>query len=107
MKDAVLFVFLFALYFVLALNWTRAGSGTQVSMLGWAELGYNLVLFFGAATLARWSVMAFKARAAGLMQGQKIVGVEEATADSVIDVVQPKKLTRETEKPKLKRRRRF
>lgn len=105
MKDIVAYVFLFALYFTLALNWVGGGKLAHGEMLGWSALGQNLLLFAAAATLARWSILAFKPRRNALRKGQKIVGVEEPAPDSVIDVVQPQNLKRETQKPKLKRRR--
>lgn len=106
MKDVVFYVFLFALYGVLALNYL-SGQGTAEQVLTWKTLGLHLALFAGVATLARWSVMAFKRRADRLLKGQQIVGVEEGEADHVIDVLKPAVLKREEKKPRLKRKRRF
>ncbi len=107
MKDVVIYVFLFALYAVIALQYFGGDAQSRSATPSWQTLGHNLLLFAAAAALARWSVIAFKRRPQRLIDGQKIVGIEEATAESVLDVVQPKLLKRETQKPKLKRRRRL
>lgn len=107
MKDVILYVLLFGLYASLALFFFGGDAAARSAAPSWQTLGNNLVLFAAAAAVARWSVMAFKPRAPRLIEGQKIVGVEEAGPDTVLDVVQPKILKRETQKPKLKRRRRL
>ncbi|AFM14462.1 hypothetical protein [Turneriella parva] len=107
MKDVILYVFLFGLYAVLGLLFFGGDAAARAAAPTWQALGQNLVLFGCAAAVARWSVMAFKPRAHRLLDGQKIVGIEEAGPDTVLDIVQPKTLKRETQKPKLKRRRRI
>lgn len=107
MKDALFYVFLFGLYALLGVLFFGGDAAQRAAAPSWQTLGHNLLLFGSAAALARWSVMAFKPRPQRLLEGQKIVGIEESAADTVLDVVQPKTLKRETQKPKLKRRRRF
>lgn len=107
MKDVALYVFLFGLYAVLGLLFFGGDAAARSAAPSWQTLGHNLMLFGGAAAVARWSVMAFKPRPQRLLGGQKIVGIEETGADTVLDIVQPKVLKRETQKPKLKRRRRI
>lgn len=105
MKDVLFYVFLFGVYGILALQWLAGQNTGEDSVLTWKSLGLHACLFIAVATLARWSVMAFKRRADRLLKGQKIVGIEEGEADHVIDVLKPAALKRETKKPKLKRRR--
>lgn len=107
MKDVVLYVILFAVYGVLALNYQAGQNTGSEPVLTWKTLGMHMVLFAAVATLARWSVMAFKKRADRLLKGQRIVGVEEGEAEHVIDVLKPAVLKREEKKPKLKKGRRF
>ncbi|GAB4435524.1 MAG: hypothetical protein OHK0011_18700 [Turneriella sp.] len=106
MKDVVLYVFFCLLYGVLAIRWIPLEqSGAEI--LGWWGLGEVLLLFATVATLARWTVLAFKPRPERLKAGHKIVGVEEGEPDRVIDVVNPVALKREEKKPRLKKRRLF
>lgn len=105
MKDALLYVFLFALYGILALHLFAAELRLSMDIVTWPALGRVVLLFAGVATVARWTVMAFKPRADRLLAGQKIVGIEEQEGENVIDVLRPQPLKRETKKPKLKRRR--
>lgn len=106
MKDVAFYVFFCLLYGVLALGcWPVEGLGNEV--LPWRGLGELLLLFAGAATLARWTVLALKPRAARLNAGQSIVGVEEPEPDRVMDIVRPVALRREERKPRLRKRRRF
>jgi hypothetical protein len=107
MKDVVFYVFLFLVYGILALNFGTAQNAGGEPVLTWKTLGFYFCLFAAVATLARWSVMAFKRRTDQLLKGQKIVGVEEGEGEHVIDVLKPALLKREEKKPKLKRRRRF
>lgn len=103
MKDVVGYVFLFLLYAILAVGfWADARPGD----LSWKFLAEIFLLFVAAATLARWTVMAFKKRADRLLPGQKIVGIEEGESPSVLEVVKPRKLRREDKKPKIRRLRR-
>lgn len=104
MKDVVFYVFLFALYAVLSLKLFGGPLVSYDDPLTWESLGRVLLMFIGSATVARWSVMAFKKRAPGLLTGQKIIGIEEQQADNVLDVLKPQKLRREEKKPRLKRR---
>ena len=106
MKDLVLYVFFCLLYGVLAVRWVPA-EGLVGDVLGWQALGAAVLLFAGVATLARWTVLAFKPGPERLKAGQQIVGVEEPEADRVIDVVNPVALKREEKKPRLKKRRLF
>lgn len=106
MKDVVFYVVIFAVYGVLALNYL-SGQGAAEPVLTWKTLGLHMAIFAGVATMARWSVMAFKQRTDRLLKGQKIVGVEEGEAEHVIDVLKPAVLKREDKKPRLKRKRRF
>ncbi|HMV34398.1 MAG TPA: hypothetical protein PKM44_02625 [Turneriella sp.] len=106
MKDVVLYVFFCLLYGVLAVRWVPA-EGLVGDVLGWQALGEAVLLFAGVATLARWTVLAFKPGPERLKAGQQIVGVEEPEADRVIDVVNPVALKREEKKPRLKKRRLF
>lgn len=106
MKDVVLYVFFCLLYGVLAVRWVPA-EGLVGDVLGWQALGQAVLLFAGVATLARWTVLAFKPGPERLKAGQQIVGVEEPEADRVIDVVNPVALKREEKKPRLKKRRLF
>ncbi|MBN8222092.1 MAG: hypothetical protein J0L53_14305 [Spirochaetes bacterium] len=107
MKDVVFYVFLLGLYGVLALNFGLAPGAAAEPVLTWRSLGTHFAVFAAIATVARWSVMAFKRRSDRLLKGQKIVGIEEGEADHVIDVLRPAVLKREEKKPKLKRKRRF
>lgn len=107
MKDVLFYVFLLFLYGVLALRLAPSFLTPEASTLSWRTLGELLLFFAGVATLARWTVMAFKARPARLIDGQKIVGVEEGEAERVIDVVKPVTLRKEEKSPKLKKRRLF
>ena len=106
MKDVVLYVFFCLLYGVLAVRGVPA-EGLVGDVLGWQALGEAVLLFAGVATLARWTVLAFKPGPERLKAGQQIVGVEEPEADRVIDVVNPVALKREEKKPRLKKRRLF
>lgn len=106
MKDVVLYVFFCLLYGVLAVRWVPA-EGLVGDVLGWQALGEAVLLFAGVATLARWTVPAFKPGPERLKAGQQIVGVEVPEADRVIDVVNPVALKREEKKPRLKKRRLF
>lgn len=105
MKDVGLYVFFCLLYGVLALHWLSPGA-VQADVLSWSALGETLLIFACVATIARWTVMAFKPRPGRLKAGQRIVGVEEPEAGRVIDVVNPVALKREEKKPRLKKRRR-
>lgn len=104
MKDVAFYVFLFVLYSVLALKFFSVPLMGSEETLNWETFGRVLLIFTVSATLARWSVLAFKKRAQTLLAGQKIIGIEEAEAENVIDVLRPQKLRREEKKPKLKRR---
>lgn len=104
MKDVFLYVFLFALYAVLALKLFALPLISYEDTLTWEILGRVLLTFIGSAVVARWSVLAFKKRPPGLLAGQKIIGIEEQQAENVLDVLKPQKLRREEKKPKLKRR---
>ncbi|GEM_PF-3480628 len=104
MKDVALYVFLFALYSVLAVKFFSMPLVGAEEILTWDTFGRALLIFTLSAAVARWSVLAFKKRAQGLLAGQKIVGIEEAEAENVIDVIKPQKLRQEQKKPKLKRR---
>jgi hypothetical protein len=106
MKDVVLYVFFCLLYGVLAIRWLPA-ERLNAEILGWRGFGEALLLFVGVATLARWTVLAFKPRPLRLKAGQQIVGVEEPEPDRVIDIVSPVALKREEKKPRLKKRRRL
>lgn len=106
MKDVVFYVVIFAVYGVLALNYL-SGQSTAEPVLTWKTLGLHMAIFIAVATVARWSVMAFKRRTDRLLKGQKIVGVEEGESEHVIDVLKPAVLKREDKKPRLKRKRRF
>ena len=55
MKDVVFYVFLFALYSVLALKFFALPATQHEDMLTWDSLGRVLLVFVGAATVARWS----------------------------------------------------
>lgn len=104
MKDVVLYVFLFALYSVLALKVAPLNIEMTGEVLSWETFGRYLLLFAGSAMLARWSVLAFKPKPERLLSGQKIVGIEEQVGDQVLDVIRPQQLRRELKKPKLKGR---
>jgi hypothetical protein len=113
MKDVVLYVFFCALYFVLALRFIPidmvgavgwGATGGSVEVLSWRTLGEVFLLIAGVATIARWTVIAFKPSPQRLKPGQKIVGVEEPEADRVIDVLSPVALQREVKKPKLRKK---
>jgi len=71
--------------------------------LTWKTLGKTVCFFTAAAVLARWCVIAFKARQHLTAPGQKIVGIEVPAPESVLEVVKPQSLKREDKKPKLKR----
>lgn len=101
MKDMIFYVFLTCLYGILGLAYF---GETQQAELTWKYLGQVFLLFALSATLARWSVLAFKKKPDRLLAGQKIVGIEEGDAANVLEVVKPQKLRREEKKPKLRRR---
>lgn len=102
MKDVIFYVFVFLLYGLLVLGYIVEPKQADLT---WKYLGQTFVSLALAATLARWTVLAFKKRPDRLLAGQKIVGIEEGDAPSVLEVVKPQKLKREDKKPKLKRRR--
>ncbi len=104
MKDLVLYAFLLALYSLLALRLFALPLFSYEETLTWEILGQVLLVFISSATLARWSVIAFKKKVPGLLSGQKIIGIEEQQAENVLDVLKPQKLRREEKKPRLKRR---
>ena len=106
MKDVGLYVFFCLLYGIVALHWLSPVA-FQADILSWRAFGEALLIFACVATIARWTVMAFKPRPSRLKAGQQIVGVEEPEGDRVIDVVNPVVLKREERKPRLKKRRRF
>lgn len=102
MKDVTFYVFLFLLYGILGLGYF---TESRPADLTWKYLGQVFLFLALAATLARWTVIAFKKRPDRLLAGQKIVGIEEGDAPSVLEVVKPQKLKREEKKPRLRRRR--
>lgn len=102
MKDVIFYVFLMLLYGVLGIGFLAEPKQAELT---WKQLGQTFLLFALAATLARWTVLAFKKRPERLLAGQKIVGIEEGDVPSVLEVVKPQKLRREEKKPKLRRRR--
>jgi len=106
MKDVVLYFFFCLLYGILTLHW-RPPQALGAEILSWSAFGEVLLVFVSVATIARWTVMAFKPRPDRLKAGQQIVGVEEPEAEHVIDVVNPVVLKREEKKPRLKKRRLF
>lgn len=106
MKEFLAFAFLFVLYTLLGLNIFATAPGIEEARtVSWTDLGKIMVLFLAAGTAARWSVMAFKRRPGRLLAGQKIVGVEEPSAGTVLGVVKPEQLEKESTKPRLKKRR--
>ncbi|HRP69341.1 MAG TPA: hypothetical protein PLY93_07405 [Turneriella sp.] len=102
MKDVVLYVFFCSVYGIIALHFFAKNIPTG-STVTWYALGYHALLFTAVATLARWTVMAFKKRNR-LLKGQKIVGVEESVAPPVIEVIKPVVITQEIKKPRLRKR---
>lgn len=104
MKDVVLYAFFCVLYAILGWRYF-APEGVDEPVLTWQLFGAHLLFFAAVATLARWTVLAFKKRPERLPAGQTIVGVEEPEVPSVLEVVKPVVLAREQKKPRLKKRR--
>ena len=69
MTDVVFYVFLLGLYGVLALNFGLAPGAAAEPVLTWRSLGTHFAVFAAIATVARWSVMAFKRRSDRLLKG--------------------------------------
>jgi hypothetical protein len=106
MKDVLFYVFFFILYSLFALRFGEFNLSSDAgSVVTWGALGRIILLFAFCATVARWTVLAFKRRGPKLLAGQEIVGVEEEAGEHIIDVVKPSLLRREVAKPKLKKKR--